>query len=300
MLTANYFSSSRSNKSKATKITSNVHSSNLDPHLEMALAMSASLQPSETPVDAPKRCWLPQPPPAVKSNKPFKSKAKTALQVRTEEERKNQMLEAVSSVLEATASEVAESTQIGDYRFEAALTSESLLRLQCVKRILWHKSALNSDQALDYYLEVFMPYFHVKTEGRVHKKVIEEDLAESENYNDQSLLKLSKAWNRLFSSGEHSDITVFAREEEKLTAHSLVLQVRCPKLLLLAIFENDNRIISIPEVSAYVLKSFLKLLYTGKLVRLPIQICETIFIWLLFADFMLLSTYILVDVRVPE
>ena len=91
-------------------------------------------------------------------------------------------------------------------------------------------------------------------------------MAEPENHSVQSLLKLSKAWNRLFSSGEHSDVDIFARDEEKITAHSLVLHVRCPKLLQTGIYENDKKVISISEVSAYVLKSFLKLLYTGKLV----------------------------------
>ena len=165
MLTANCVNSSRSNKSKVSKNTNYVQSSKLDPHLEMALALSASLQPSEkTAPDAPSKCWLPQPPPAVKPNKPFKSKAKSALQVRTEEQRKQQMLEAVSSILEAAA-EVVEYTQSGDYRFEA-MNNESLLSLQCVQRILWNKSAVKSSQAQDYHLDVFKPYFHVETEGQ--------------------------------------------------------------------------------------------------------------------------------------
>ena len=127
----------------------------------------------------------------------------------------------------------------------------------------------NSHQPLEYYAEFFKPYFNVRT---FEKKVTEEDFApgiESPEHHP-GLLKLSKAWNRLFLSGEYADIDIFARDEEKIAAHSLVLHVRCPKMIKLGIYENEKQIISCPEVSAYVLRSFLKLLYTGKLVGLAI------------------------------
>ena len=47
----------------------------------MALALSASMAlEGDVNPKSPKKCWLPQPPPSIK---PLKSKAKTALQVRT-------------------------------------------------------------------------------------------------------------------------------------------------------------------------------------------------------------------------
>merc|ERR1711976_1000897 len=100
-----------------------------DPQLEIALALSASLAPAPPGF----KCWLPQPPRGVKV-KPFKSKAKTALQVRQEDQRKQQMLEIVSSILESNRCQSFESC----YNFESMDTTTE--NLKCG---LWWLAALD-------------------------------------------------------------------------------------------------------------------------------------------------------------
>ena len=58
---------------------------------------------------------------------------------------------------------------------------------------------------------------------------------------------------------------IYARDEEEIKAHALVLYVRCPKMLRSSMLENETQIISCPEASAYILRSFIRLLYTGRL-----------------------------------
>ena len=59
--------------------------------------------------------------------------------MRTEEERKQQMQEAVVSILEAAVTMKA--THTDDYRTHP-LKSETLVQLHCAERILWEKSSL--------------------------------------------------------------------------------------------------------------------------------------------------------------
>ena len=69
-------------------------------------------------------------------------------------------------------------------------------------------------------------------------------------------------WEKLLESGDQSDLTIYCREEEKLNAHWLVLFVRCKEMLNEIIVENDSKkILTWPNVSKHVAKSFLRFLY---------------------------------------
>ena len=254
----------KSNKSKAVK--TELLASN-DPQLEIALALSASLAQTSTVAEDTSsnavqetKCWLPQPPVGAKV-KPFKTKAKTALQVRPDDQRKQQMLEIVSSILERKQNS---SSTYESYNFEVINSEES-------KCVLWCLAAFNPILPSNrYYIDLFRPYIIKDETAAVRKRkpskeIDEEQQVDEENVGNPGLLKLSKAWNKLFQNGEKSDVTIYARDEEEIKAHSLVLHVRCPKMLRSSMLENDAKIISCPEVSAYILRSFLKLLYTGRL-----------------------------------
>ena len=266
----NTMTSSISNKSTVNKTkakSERMAATSNDPQLEIALALSASLAPAPVegtiaPEPPGSKCWLPQPPTGVKV-KPFKSKAKTALQVRQEDQRKQQMLEIVSSILESNRCQSFESR----YNFESVDTTTENL-----KRGLWWLAALDpilpSNQ---YYIDLFKQYI-TSTENPTKKERLDreiDDRGEKDEENGESDLtglgNLSKAWNKLFNSGEKSDVIIYARDEEEIKAHTLVLHVGCPKLLRDSMLENDTQIITCPEASAYILKSFIRLLYTGRL-----------------------------------
>ena len=246
-------------KSAKAKAKSEFLASN-DPQLEIALALSASLTASSNEVQGTK-CWLPQPPPAAKV-KPFKSKAKTALQVRPDDQRKQQMLEIVSAILESKQNSSC-STIERHYDFiDTVFENHS-------KSILWCLAAFNPILPSDHYcIDLFKPYIIKKDKvgKRISPPQSEEINEPEDNEESAGLLKLSKAWNKLFQNGDKSDVLIYARDEEEIKVHALVLHVRCPKMLRSSMRENDTQIISCPEVSAYILRSFIKLLYTGRLV----------------------------------
>ena len=70
-----------------------------------------------------------------------------------------------------------------------------------------------------------------------------------------------KDWLRLFETGTRSDMIIYGRDEEAVSAHSLVIYTRCKRLLDNVIVENGNsQFISMPEVSKNVITAFLKYL----------------------------------------
>ncbi len=106
--TTNVTKNSTTNTSKTLKAKRAQFQATNDPHLEMALAISASLahdaqvEHEVTTEPNKSKCWLPQAPPSKPINsRNAKSKAKTALQVRTDEDRTKQIAEAVVTILSA-------------------------------------------------------------------------------------------------------------------------------------------------------------------------------------------------------
>ena len=66
--------------------------------------------------------------------------------------------------------------------------------------------------------------------------------------------------------GEKADLILYTKGEEQIKIHSLVLFVRCKDIFNEIIEENDSKkILSWPNISKNVAKSFFKFLYSGKL-----------------------------------
>ena len=233
-----------------------------DPQLDMALALSASMaSEGETKTKSPpKKCWLPQPPPGPIK----KSKAKTALQVRNDQDRTKQIEESVMHIL-STDPNVEFRT---DEFTEFMLKSDSLKCLQSSDNNLWKAARTLANQNVNYKVDVFMKY---ETENLPKKKTKiqlngpqinnkKEDISKDEVEN------VGDDWETLLESGDRADVTIYARNEFELKAHSLVLFVRCKEALSEMIEENQSkRILSWANVSKHVAKSFLKYLYSGKL-----------------------------------
>ena len=80
---------SRAQKNSRMKTTELQLSS--DPQYDLAIALSKSMANGDmTKPESPQKCWLPQPPP-IPVKQSLKSKAKTALQVRTDSDRAQQI-----------------------------------------------------------------------------------------------------------------------------------------------------------------------------------------------------------------
>ena len=73
--------------------------------------------------------------------------------------------------------------------------------------------------------------------------------------------RLVKDWLCLFETGSKTDLVIYARDEEAVHAHSLVIFTRCKRLFDNVIVENGQKqVISLPEVSKNVVTAFLKYL----------------------------------------
>ena len=135
--------------------------------------------------------------------------------------------------------------------------------LNCESSHWWSLAALGKsiDSAL-FSLDLIKPYLMMRDQSEFER---------NDNYigfqsNQQPKLlenddKFAKDWLKLFESGAKSDLVIYARDEEAVNAHSLVLFARCQRLLENVIVENGERqVLSIPEVSKNVLTAFLKYL----------------------------------------
>ena len=246
-----------------------------DPNLEIALALSASMASNagesienknekveDIKSETVQQCWLPQPPSNVKLPKKTKSKAKTALQVRNEEERNQQITDAVVTVLSYENETI---SGFGEY-----VTIKS--KLNCEQSHWWTMAALakSIDSAL-FQLDLIKPYLMMENEADIEQRKSVVNISFQSNQQQNKGLSenddnFAKDWLKLFESGSKSDLIIYARDEKAVKAHSLVLFARCQKLLENVIVENGERqVISMPEVSKNVLTAFLKYLYTGQL-----------------------------------
>ena len=257
-------SKNRTNNSSRTKtsIIKSQFQMTGDPQLDMALALSASMaSESETITKSPsKKCWLPQPPPGPMK----KSKAKTALQVRNDQDRTKQIEESVMHIL-STDPNVEFST---DKFSEFMLKNDSLKCLRSYDNNLWKAARTLANQNVNYKVDVFMKYETVnfpKNKTKIQLKGPQINNKKDELSKDE-VENVGHDWETLLESGDRADITIYARNEFELKAHSLVLFVRCKEALNEIIEENQSkRILSWANVSKNVAKSFLKYIYSGKL-----------------------------------
>lgn len=229
-----------------------------DPNLEMALALSASMAGQEdVKTEETTQCWLPQPPPEKISKKPFKSKAKTTLEVRTDDERSKQITEAVTQILSSSGVPII--SGISKFSVKSGVVSKMLLDLQC-SSCLWKAAAL--EKAMVFYLDFFQPF------RRRHQK--NECISVSENNQTLNLEDVDGVvsdWANLLKTGLRSDLTIITKDEVEIKAHSLVLFARFPTLLKSDIIEENgsNSVLPWLEVGKSAALSFLTFVYSGKL-----------------------------------
>jgi hypothetical protein len=277
----------RSTTNNRSKLTRN-NVPQLDANFELALAMSASLAEAEkffsknseeqsskkklevveAPEEASKSWWQHHPPTiAAKNCKRFKSKAKTTLQVRTENDRSQQISEQVASILYSEADVTNRPPDLfglKNYNFFDKLQSKLLITLQCQECRLWNGAALTAGGGnFPFFIENFCQYL---TRAKKVTKKSESEKRENEFVEQVSTDSLISDWEKVFESGEKCDLTIFTRGEEKIRVHSLVLWVRNRKILSEVIEENEKtKILSWDDISKKVAKQFLLYLYTNKL-----------------------------------
>ena len=148
------------------------------------------------------------------------------------------------------------------------LRSEILKCFQCLECDLWNTGALIAKD-VNFYVDEFLKYSNdsITNQNKFPEKsntVIQDNknLNFSKSKKQDTLENVIEDWEKLFESGDQSDLTIYCREEEKLKAHSLVLFVRCKEMLNEIIVENDSqKILTWPNVSKHVAKSFLRFLY---------------------------------------
>ena len=245
-----------------------------DAQLDYALALSASMAAKEgdhqnLPKISPKKCWLPQPPPSKVS----KSKAKTALQMRSDKDRSQQITESVMGIL---SSEFDTNKLTFDTETTFELNSETLKCHRRSESSWWNVGASKENDREKFYVTELSKYASEKCRTNSNQnefggdfKSIEENPVtnnrkKSKDASTKIDFELGADWEKLFKSGERSDVTIFVRDEKVLKAHSLVLFVRCKAIMNDLVEENDSKqMISWPNVSKEVARSFLRYLYSG-------------------------------------
>ena len=194
-----------------------------DPDLELALALSvSSCLSSVTTEDSerPGTMWLPQPP-AKKRGKQKRDVGK-ALQARTEKERQRLVGERVMAVLEETS---VLSTRPRPGSSGAGLWSLAA-RLDTVRA---------GELLVDSLTDV------MAADNKLHVEVTADETgkAEVDSAGRDSSELVATQWLQLLESGEESDVEVSC-QDVSLACHSLVLRVRCPRLVPRLITETSR------------------------------------------------------------
>ena len=130
----------------------------------------------------------------------------------------------------------------------------------------WWNAASLIQSDIQFYIDNFTPYIAKKIRNAdcekeklknelLHEK--SEELKKTrENGGDENV---APDWLKLYESGLRTDLTIYCREEEAVQAHFLVIFARCQTMLEDVIEENnDKKVLSVPEVSKNVMKSFLR------------------------------------------
>ncbi len=108
-------------------------------------------------------------------------------------------------------------------------------------------------------------------------------------HDEAPLQLLCQDWEKVFRSGEQSDMVAHSKDQRSLPCHSLVLLARCPALLDECVIESGPstaataaaaagqlRIVTMPSASGEAVRLFLGYLYCGRLigeVRYVVQHC---------------------------
>ena len=150
---------------------------------------------------------------------------------------------------------------------DVELRSEILKCFQRQDCDLWNTGALSAKN-VNFYVDEFLKYSNdsIANPNKFPEKsntvIQDKNLNFSKSKKQDTLENVIEDWEKLFESGDQSDLTIYCREEEKLKAHSLVLFVRCKEMLNEIIVENDSqKILTWPNISKHVAKSFLRFLY---------------------------------------
>ncbi len=247
----------------------------MDPHLELALAISASLAQSELrppggelatkSVEAEAATVVERPPasdPIKRSPKRLgggpttkKWATKTTLETRSEEERQRLISEEVAKVLSAP-----------DSRIRAPRNCDSGAQS---KTVLWRMAAVKSG---DFYNGVVSAYSKaVRTSPKKTPQASKGLPKSGGGCGADSQQLLCEEWRGLFVSGAHSDVLVYTRDQGRLPCHSLVLLVRCPALMDEAVEEDSNdsggsgTIVDLSCATREAARIFLGYLYAGAL-----------------------------------
>ena len=277
-----------------------------DPRLEMALALSASLAQSKADAEeeaqkkesetlgiasygeGPSMCRETARPPEVilpnaaawpirmpasggdpRPKKGFKNtKAKTQLQVRTEEERNRVLSERVAVIL--TSDECGGVVGGAFALAQRQPMKESLrgaFRGECR---LWKVA---SAKVGNFILDIMEPYAKFKSRPEVAGNSGPKRAAEGPPDRDEGRVSrvddVGPSWLSLLKSGEKSDVVVFCKGEREIRCHSLVLLARCRAVLRDVIAANnaegeDESMIAWNESRPEAVRAFLEYLYCGR------------------------------------
>ena len=291
-------------KSRKTPIATGVS----DPGLEMALALSASLAqckaeaeevaqkkeseilgmasvgegPSTWQENAPARppeiimpnaaAWPIKMPPSGIDPRPKKGpkncKAKTQLQVRSEEERNRVISERVAEIL--TSDECRGEVGGVFSSTKRHPTKESLQGAFRGESRLWNVA---SAKVGNFILGIMEPYANSKSLPKVAASSDLRHAADgASDFNirrDFDVDDIGSSWLSLLRSGERSDLVVFCKGEREIRCHSLVLLARCRAVLRDVISSKntdgeDEGMIAWNESRPEAARAFLEYLYSGR------------------------------------
>ena len=206
-----------------------------DPQLDMALAISASMNP--------------------------KCGAKPVLMTRSDPERQEQISLAVAAVL---------SEEAGHHRSENVGKDPNVGTMweKAAKMNYGHF------EPSEFLCSPFKRTENGNEGDRKMKpeteKVVEVDLKNDDSFADE----ISENWLKLLESGKNSDLTIYSKDGKSVECHSLVLFVRCPSALDDAIdtcggsgidATRKRKILSWDAADAETIDAFLRFVYGGKI-----------------------------------
>jgi hypothetical protein len=229
--------------------------------------LPAAAKPSE--VILPSANWpeaLLKPPPlsAARPKKSVKISAKTQLEVRTSEERTRLVSERIATILTCGDAGVAGENRSSHFPVPSR---QFLCDAVDGDRRLW-EAASSAAGGGRFVTDIMDAYVHENKSGKGEPMKNLKSAAENKSDAVESD-DVGPSWSALFESGEKSDVIIYCKGEREVRCHSLVLLVRCKKILgEMIVSENakgeSETVLTWSDVRMEAVVAFVGYLYCGK------------------------------------
>uniref|UniRef100_A0A0K2UCZ4 Structure-specific endonuclease subunit SLX4 n=1 Tax=Lepeophtheirus salmonis TaxID=72036 RepID=A0A0K2UCZ4_LEPSM len=221
-----------------------------DPNLELAVALSASLNPKKDVMLPGAAAW----------SAPKNKLAKTPLELRSSEERSRLIAEKVSTILDETSC----TTRLSLYPPlpKLKLKSQRLCNARNAKHPVWDLASQKLRACSRYYVPNLLM---ADKKGSNVSELNEEQ---------SNLSLLSDNFITLINDSHDSDLSIYVKGDKIIHAHSIIFYCRYPSVLKDVTLEGDNKLIVWPEVYFHSALSFLRFVYGGVLPEMLSTISE--------------------------